>query len=1508
MNIAMSISYGEKSYYIKFSSEKTIYINSDGRADVCIPDLNKQLEIHWGGHFASVKIIDGRKSTEISAPINKIILVEDLDITFCFIQASSYPYKINLPKDCEVQVGRSKNELEDGSYNNIIIDIPFVSRKHFKIIRKNGITSINELGSKNGILLNGRKIRTATLEEGDVLSIESLRFFLEGDILYIENAEDRIQVREIKKSEIRKKAQLSPGAQLVYKHSRSPRLLDRVMTEVIDIERPPQIGGPPKINWLNVLVTPMISVALMLVLVIVMGMSPIMLIMSGVMSLVSAVIAVINYNSQKKQHNNQSGLIDQKYEQYLQRVALKLKNSRNHQLNGLRDENPSPVECANIAVNRGTKLWNRVPTDQDFLSVRLGEGTIKSALTAKFQQSQVLIQESPLETKARELAQSSLEIKDAPILCELSSGSPVGVIGGRAEELQLTRNIITELAAAHSYDEVKIVAIVSKNEVQEWSWIRWLPHCADEDREKRYIFTSADEAENVLDEIDAELKFRAEEGANSYRDNVDNNIPHYVFVVAVRGLVEKHAIYKQIISGEAKGCSSIFIYDKFAYIPKECEKIIEVSQWQGEMYEKQSSSQRVHFKIDRFSLEEADCFARALAPVYIEADSSNASLPTGISFLEGYGVTVPEQLKIAQRWAKAQTFKSLSVPIAILPNGDTFCFDIHERAHGVHGMVAGMTRSGKTEMVLSWLLSLAVNYSPQDVSFVLIDFKGTSLIAPFQNLPHLAGSISDLDVPKGIDRNLASLKSEVHRRESLLAKYNVKTVNDLNKLYAQGHMPEKLPILIIVIDEFAEFKKNFPDFGGEIDSLTQKGGSLGMFTVLMAQKPGGVVSSQSTANIRFRWCLKVAGAQDSHEMLGRADASKIRCPGRSYVKIGDDEIFEQVQSFYSGAAYNPEKKNAQKKPTLISQIALNGKKIPCEVIEKHVSSHKEEAEIDVIVKHIAEVCREKGIASARKIWTEDLPARISLPELLKEHDLLNEVFNGKDWANTEKTAPIIGVLDNPRYQKRFPLRLDFADCGHTMIYGAPSSGKTTLLQTLIISLAMSRRPDQVNIYIMDFGGWNLVSLETLPHVGGIARDNQPERIKKLVLLLQDILYERQEKLSKARVGNVNAYRDYTGEQMTDIVVAIDNFPAVLKLYPELDDFFISLTSIGANYGIYMVTTATSPTAVPFRVSQNIKNALALEMIDKSDYTYIVGKIAGNVPSLPGRGYAKGNPPLEFQTALSAPGKTDKEVSENLRRLIELMGNCWQGERPRIIPEMPEQIPYGSIKTKTACLGLSVERVMPVCYDYISQHYLLISGTPGSGKSNMLTLIAKQIKDKLGGKLYVFDVEEGNSSVLKAQANEYLESSDEINNFMENLMGEMRARKAAKEENPKVSFETMILAIENYSRIQEKVSNETISRLLAIAKIGGGLGVYLLLADDSYKLASMVNKGESLAFFMAKAPQIVLLGGCLNDHDAISTKTPYSQKNIIVKENEGFYVCNDEAKVFKAMSSEEEVSL
>ena len=1181
MSVTLTILGDDTCYFTPLAENTPVSIGADPNCSLRIPELNPALEVIWNGEVGEIR---RKKTGELQkVALNKLAFFSKTperstaqDFIAIFSRSHQEVTTVDIPQNKKICIGRKVVGKE--STNDIDIDLPYISRKHMILTCKNGSVVAEDTQSTNGVYLNGKRIERATLHDGDVLTICTVRVLYKNRKLHFENVGSELTINSQKKAA--KKNPIYPDS---FTHGRSPRFVNHVPPVIIQLEKPPAAGSKPQISWFSVLATPLISVALMLVLVFVMGMSPVMLIMSGVMSILSAIMAVRNYHKQTKSYKETISKRETIYSNYLEKVEKELNQVRTQYQEALSTANPNARECCEILTARDRRLWERTPEDEDFLAVRLGEGRIASIATAQYAKTQLAMDEDALENKAVALSQKYLWLDEVPILCNLRESTLTGLVGSHKETTQLLRNVVAELCTAHSYDELKIVAVFPKDEREEWEWMRWLPHCANNEKTRRYLATEKD-SDALLDELWEELQVRVQTQDN-YGSTVKDKTPYYLFITSIPGQIGKHALGKLLFSHSDIGIGALILGNGILGLPKEVSQIIELHEGEGALFQKNSSKTRQEFCFDKtFSAKDADQFARTMSPIVTET-SVQSELPNSISFLQGYGVKMPYELNIAKRWQSAKTYETLSVPIAGREGGGIFYFDVHERKHGVHGVVAGKTGSGKTEMVQSWVLSLAVNYSPQDVNFVLIDFKGTGLIAPFRKLPHVAGSISNLDKKSTVARNLVALRNEIHRREALLDKYSEEdsksSIIRLNKAYDQGKIGEKLPVLIIAIDEYAEFKKVYPDFGAEIDSLVSVGRSLGIFLILMTQKPSGVISQQVEHNIMYRWCLRVANASASKEMLGTADAAKISRPGRAYIKIGEDDLYEQVQSFWCGAPFDPNKKNDIPTEPVISRVTISGTRIPCEIKENEEQTNH--TEVEAVVEHICAHCRNNSIPGARQVWTSPLPDKVDLAEVIGPR------FNGFVWPEKCEDGVVIGLKDVPEEQAQYPMMLNPSKEGHTVIYGGPMSGKTTFLKTFAMSLAMSQSPAEANIYVLEYGGCNLSVLEDLPHVGGVAHEKDPDRQEKLLLLLGDILQDRKMKFSAIKVGNIKDYRKETGKPMPKIYLLVDGIGTAKQVFSHsrrlqfAHSTMASVSLYGRKNRIYLLIK----TASPFRLSITI---------------------------------------------------------------------------------------------------------------------------------------------------------------------------------------------------------------------------------------------------------------------------------------------------------------------------------
>lgn len=1356
----------------------------------------------------------------------------------------------------------------------ICISDETVSRHHARVEMQNDECRIIDENSTSGTYVNGHLIESEILHVGDMIVIGKQYFTYDGSriMTYLPDyitAAGEVSIRPTFK--------------------RSPRLRFDLPEKKEKLELPPTIGSKPEINWLTVLLPPLIMIAASLLL---MAISVFMI----VMPVIGVITGVINYASQNKKFKDRQKLQLQKYTDYLDSIEKDMQGYRKRQLSAMEYTNPTIAQCLEFARKTDPRLWERRPEDDDFMQLRIGTGTVLSNFQAEVPDQKLSLTTDSLIEQAKQLARNNAEISNAPITCRFADGLPVGIIGERKNTIQQLKNIVVEAATLHAYDELKIVSFFPKEERNEWAWMRWLPHTFSDDRQIRFLADNrSDSAElnKYLEEVFSRRKAELSDGS-SYTIST----PFYLIIVADMSLVEHMTMMKFLNDCDKDmQVGVVYLAGGMRMLPKECGTILELRDSEAYCYQKDNAFNKRQYVVEKVSENTFDEFARALAPVRLDKAMKASSLPNSVSFLEGYGVKRPEQLGVKANWENARTYQSLAVPVGIRQSGEPFYFDIHEKAHGVNGVVAGMPGSGKTEMAQSWLLSLSLRFAPDDVSFILIDFKGSSLISPFRKSPHLAGSISDLDTKT--TRNLIALRSEIERREKLLDQYShvisKPEINSFNKAYYEGRVPEKLPVLIVVIDEYAQFKKAFPDFGAEIDGLTSKGRALGIFAVLMTQKPAGVVTPATEGNVKFRWCLRVANSGDSKDMIGHSDAARITNPGRAYIKVGEDEVYEEIQSLWSGAPYRPYAKNSLLKSVPISTIDLMGRRYSYADDTTTTGFRASKAEVDAVVEYLDRYVTENNIPRAKRIWTDKLPERIALG------DLLRSGFDGQKWSNTEdELVPAIGLVDDPHNQSQYPLCLNLGGDGHAVIYGAPGSGKTTLLHTLIMSLAITYSPDQVNIYGMDFGGWSLDLFEKIPHVGGIANDSDEEKIEKLAGLLSDQLEYRKQLFSKTHANSVQSYREISGENLPYIVLIVDNFAPVLQRYPDLESFFIRITQEGGRYGVLLVATANSTNAVSYKLKSNIKTMLALQMTDKGAYSEIVGKTSGLEPDgVDGRGLVKLERVMEFQTATPGKGSTQREITASVSQLCNLMDDAWCGQRPLPIPVMPDNIPFDSVTATGITLGLTTRDIMPVGIDLDRTHSLMISGTLHSGKSNLLKVIAKQLS-RQETKLIVFAPKDDESDRWHDIDAQRCITGDEMDGCLAALVPELQRRKEARDAGESCNFDRTAIVIDDWNLCFERLSDQSVRRIEMIARLGKGLGIYLLIACDGKELSQLYSQGETATNAVVNMGQSILLGGSFQTHAIFDSDLPYSERSAALGEHEGYFLRDGKTIRFKSM--------
>ena len=1414
--------------------------------------------------------------------------------SFIFCRGNQEIVRITARKELPVKPISLPRELTIGKKDTCLLRVcdDKVSRLHATLTFRDSVAEITDMNSTNGTFVNEVRIKRQVLRNNDVISIAGYKFlYRDGSLLFETNPQveylgDSLPVH-------------SEHYPVIYP---SPKLAQAVKYERLDIQPPPNIGAKPEANWFSLIVQPLITGGIMAAIFLIIPMitnvsySPFMMLFSLPMMLISAISGLINHKKQNEKYRERFGKKIEKYGAYIKKIDHELSLSVGNQLHIALESNPPTEKCLEIVTGEGKELWNRTILDPDFLSFRIGTGAVENAVPIKVPNNEMDLEEDKLLAKIKKVVDQYRVIPNMPLLVDLKRHPVVGVYGSDRENLSLVQNFIQQLATFHTYNDLHIVLLTTEQKYEQLSWIRWLPHAFSYDRNSRYIALTNADVKNVLKTVMNDMRGRVVKESESAGGKFESLMPFYLFVITEPQYItnpELQPLFPPFGCGNGSG--AILTVDYFEQLPGNTSAFIQASNSGCFFYEKGSAKERQPFAPDFVSDAAGEAFGRAIAPLRVIDSENTKLLPSSVSFFEGMRITHPQDWPLQRYWSTANYVESMSVPIGTGENGEVFRFDINEKKDGPHGIVAGRSGSGKSELLQDWILSMAMHFSPTDVSFVLIDPK-KAITQLLKTLPHVAGTIEEIENSHLINKCFHALNAEIGRRQELFKRAGVQSIFKYNEKRAGNPSLERLSILFVVIDEYAEFKRLYPEIAKEnIDAVLRIGRSLGVYAILATQNPSGIVTDSMEANVKFRWCLPVAEESYSVEMLGsgHTEAAYLKNPGRVYVKIGSDEFY-LVQSFFTGARFNPDadKKRVVKMPVAI--VKPDGTRERSLENNKTIGARNYQTEAELMVEYLHEYTRKNKIPFARQIWTPLMPPQVFLPDLLKRS------FDGSAWPKSDGSlSAVIGLVDNPFLQSQYPLRLDFSGEGHHFIHGAPMSGKTTFLQTVIMSLCLLYSPEEVNIYGLDFGSWTLGMFRDYPQIGGIANSNEEEKIHKLIILMQEMLKERRELFSSVGVGNLKVYREVTQKVIPYVVLVVDNLQKVIAYNPDLADFFQTLVSEGANYGIFLVATLTGLSGVSYKITDQVKRKIALQMNDESEYAAILGlkSFALRPLSTAGRGLVEVNKaPMEYQTALPVKSESESDRIKEIRNVGIVMGNAWHGELPRPIPIMPDVIRYGSIRSDGITLGLRVRDVKPLVFKPSASHFLLISGTPGSGKTNLLRVAGAQFKEHYSAKVIGMNTQEAH--IDDSLYDEYLTSADEIDNYFEELSAELKRRKDAQLHNEPPA-DCVVLLIDNFRRFYECISDSAAKRLEALIKLGKGLNVFCVIADDASSFAKEFGRTEPFTT-IGNGRYRILLGGNYNMHASFDTDLTYSEKSELLNEWEGFYMDGKTTVKFKGM--------
>ncbi|WP_410577515.1 type VII secretion protein EccCa [Amycolatopsis sp. lyj-108] len=1050
------------------------------------------------------------------------------------------------------------------------------------------------------------------------------------------------------------------------------------------------------------------------------------------------------------------------YLRYLGQMRDRAREAMVDQRAALEWVHPDPQTMWSLAASR--RMWERRQNDQDFLHLRVGRSSHRLATRLVPPQTGPVDELEPIATLAlRRFVRAHSIVPDLPTQITLRGFAAVSMQGDRGLTRGLTRAMLAQLVTFHSPDDVLIAVATAGRAKEEWEWAKWLPHAqhpalADGIGQLRMMAGSLAQIEQWLDE---ELRDRQRFSRNA---TPAPDQPHVVIIVDDAEVTREEQI---ILEEGLVGVTLIDLSDSIGNLA--ARRGLRLVVEEDRLGARSAGGVEWFGRPDTLSVVEAEALARLLAPYRVGTAAQDAAeeepLLSNPGLLELLGIPGdPMTFDVQQSWRPRPVRDRYRVPFGVGEYGQPVELDIKEAAMegmGPHGLCIGATGSGKSEFLRTLVLGMLATHSSSTLNFVLVDFKGGATFLGLDAAPHVSAVITNLaDEVTLVDRMKDALAGEMNRRQEALKNGgNFKNVWEYEKARENGADLDPLPALFIVCDEFSELLAAKPDFIDLFVAIGRLGRSLQMHMLLASQRLEEGKLRGLDSHLSYRIGLKTFSAAESRAAIGVPDAFELpSVPGGGYLKYDTSTLVRFKASYVSGP-YRPAGikaagpvatvVRADKRPQLFVPdfVELPKEPEPQQIEAAPVEEAKQEeavepSELDVIVSRLIG----QG-PPAHEVWLPPLKEPNSLDTLLPNLNPTDDrgLSPVGFFGNGRLQVPM-GIVDRPYEQRRDLLWADFSGgAGHGVIVGGPQSGKSTMLRTLIMSMALTHTPEEAQFYALDLGGGTLAGLQGLPHVGGVAvARREPDKARRIVAELTTLLTEREGRFGAMGIDSMNEFRNRKrrGEikpeedAFGDAFLIVDNWKALRDDFDELETSITKLATQGLSYGVHVIIAANRWADIRPAIKDMIGTRFELRLGDPSE-SDIDRRVAVNVPAgRPGRGLTRDK--LHLLTGLPRiDGSSNADdVAAGVADAVAKIKAAWKGRPAPQVRLLPEMVTYDEVlsidtkrNTKLVPIGVNEEDLQPIYLDFASDSHFYAFADGESGKTNLLRQITRGITER-----------------------------------------------------------------------------------------------------------------------------------------------------------------------------------
>ncbi|MFG2887391.1 type VII secretion protein EccCa [Streptomyces sp. NPDC048297] len=1175
--------------------------------------------------------------------------------------------------------------------------------------------------------------------------------------------------------------------------------------------------------------------------------------------MVSGLVAMLLGQSMQRRGERKTKMNGERrdYLRYLSQVRRQVRRAIGEQTEALAWRHPHPAALWSL-VGTG-RMWERRVADEDFGEIRIAVGSQRLGLRLAPVSTRPVEDLEPLTAHAlRCFVEAYTQVPEQPIAVYLRAWSRVLMQGEPEEMRALIRAIIGQLATLHSPDDVWITLCVSDEAKPEWDWSKWLPHAlhpqaTDGAGPTRMAAAGVSE---LIDLIGAEFSERPpfDPTASPTRDE-----PLVIVVIDGGGVPAEHRF-------DGAGYRNCVVFDlsgALRWRPGRTTLRLRLADGNAELVRTDRNRREqstVLGRPDSLGPVAARALAKALAPYRATTGGESAEpLVTDIELTGLLGIGDLRRFEPATLWQRRTSGQHLRVPIARAANGASVDLDLKESAQGgmgPHGMLIGATGSGKSELLRTLVLGLALTHSSERLNFVLVDFKGGATFLGLDTLPHVSAVITNLSEEAAlVDRMQDALHGELMRRQELLRQAgNYASALDYENARAAGTPLAPLPSLVVVVDEFSELLSAHRDFMDLFVMIGRLGRSLGVHLLLASQRLDEGRVHQLESHLSYRIGLRTFSAMESRGVLGVPDAYTLPPePGNGYLKTGVEELVRFRAAYVSGNY------RAAAGSVSVSRVAnqivpwtttwvVPRQPVAAPEEEEQTAEEEKESLLGVAVDRLL-----GSGPAAHQVWLPPLDASPSLDLLLPplEPDHERGLTVSDPAARAQLRVPV-GVVDRPFDQLRDLMTIDLSAAGgHVGIAGGPQSGKSTMVRTLIASLCLTHTPREVQFYCLDFGGGTLSGLSGLPHVGGVTGRLDEDRVGRTVSEVATLLNRRERMFLEHSVDTIATYRrrraagEFADEPFGDVFLVIDGWPTVRQDFDHLIDDINKIAQRGLNYGIHVILSTARWMELTPVLREAIGTKLELRMGDPMDSTIDMRKAATVPTNTPGRGLTA-QTKLHYLTALPRIDSVESadDLADGVSGLVSAVSDGWAGRAGAPpVRMLPAELAYSQLPRPEGdrlSLGIEENELQPVYHDIAESPHLVIYGDTECGKTNLLRVLARSITEKYTPDQAKILVADFRRELIDAVPEEYrlghAVSVDALREFAQGVGQAMTAR-TPDENIPPARMRLcdwwdgprLFVLVDDYEMVSSGAFNSPLEALVPHVVLGYEVGLHMIVA-------------------------------------------------------------------------------